>query len=145
MNNNNKYNKKQIITAVGILLLSAVLVYYVYTHDPGNKENVYVSCTFKTLTGWDCSGCGGQRALYHLLHFEFLDALRYNAFFVLLIPYLALLFYYEIRRMIWKTPVPRNFFTSGKMVWIFLAVLFLFGILRNLPFFPFNWLATPDG
>ena len=134
---NNKY-----WTAIGILILMAVLAFYFYFFDPSEKENIFVSCTFKGLTGLDCSGCGGQRAIHHLLHFEFGQALRFNAFFVLLLPYLSLLLYYELRR-IWNIPKPNNFFTSNKMLWIFLISLLIFGILRNLPWYPFTLLAPP--
>jgi len=131
-------------TAIGMLILLAVLLYYFYTHNPSDKENLYVSCTFKTLTGLDCPGCGGQRSVYHLLHFEFGKALKFNAFFVLLIPYLVFLIYYEIRKIYFNIPKPQNFLTSNKMIWIFLIALLVFGILRNLPFFPFDWFSTPD-
>jgi len=140
-----KENKNKLFfTATGILILVAVLIYYFYSRDPSDKENLYVSCTFKTLTGLDCPGCGGQRSFHHLLHLEFIRALRYNALFVLLIPYLLLLFYYEVRRIFFDIPKPRNFFTSNKMLWIFLISLLVFGILRNLPFYPFTLLASPD-
>lgn len=131
-------------TAIGMFILLAVLLYYFYTNNPSDKENLYISCTFKTVTGWDCPGCGGQRSVHHLLHFEFLKALKFNAFFVLLIPYLVFLIYYEIRRIYFNIPKPRNFFTSNKMIWIFLIGLLVFGILRNLPFFPFDWFSTVD-
>lgn len=134
--------KRNLLLIAGLFLVVAVLFYYVFTHNPANKENIYVSCTFKTITGWDCPGCGGQRALYNLLHFEFLKSLKYNALFLILIPYLCLLIFYEIRNYFWKTPIPRNFFTSNKMLWLFLITLLLFGILRNLPFYPFNFLST---
>jgi hypothetical protein len=127
-----------------MLILLAVLLYYFYSKNPSDKENLYVSCTFKNLTGLDCPGCGGQRAVHHLLHFEFGKAIQDNALFIFLIPYLALLFYYEIRRIYFGIPKPRNFFTSNKIIWIFLIALLVFGILRNLPFYPFNLLAAPD-
>lgn len=130
--------------ATGILVLVAVLVYYFYINDPSNKENFYVACNFKSLTGLDCPGCGGQRSVHHLLHLEIVQALRYNAFFVLLIPYLLVLFYYEARKMFFGIPKPMNFFTSNKMLWIFLILLLVFGIVRNLPYYPFTFLGAPD-
>ncbi len=132
------------MAAIGILILVAVLVYYFYSRDPSDKDNFYIECTFKSLTGMDCPGCGGQRSVHHLLHLELTHALRYNALFVLLTPYLLLLLYYEIRRIFWGTPKPNNFFTSNKMLWIFLISLLVFGIIRNLPWYPFTLLATPS-
>jgi len=139
-----KIDKKLIFAATGVLILVAVLIYYFYSRDPSDKENIYVGCAFKGLTGLDCPGCGGQRSVHHLLHLEIIQALRYNAFFILLIPYLVLLSYYEIRRFFWEIPKPENFFTSNKMLWVFLISLLVFGIIRNLPFYPFSLLGTPD-
>lgn len=43
---------------------------------------------FHALTGWDCPACGGQRALHSLLHGRFGEALRFNPFLVVAVPYL---------------------------------------------------------
>lgn len=139
-----KFDKKLIFNAIGVLMLAAVLVYYFYSKNPSDKENIYLICPFKVLTGLDCPACGGQRSVHHLLHLEIFQALRYNAFFVLLIPYLLFLIYYEIRKVFWEIPKPNNFFISSKMLWIFLISLLIFGIIRNLPWYPFTLLAPPS-
>lgn len=36
------------------------------------------SCVIKRLTGYDCPGCGSQRAFDALLHGHFAEALSYN-------------------------------------------------------------------
>lgn len=137
-----KINYKKILTAVGIVTLTAVSIYYFYNYNPSNKENIYISCTFKTFTGYDCPGCGGQRSFHHLLNFELIEAFKLNAFFVIFSPYLALLVFYELRRYFFGISKPKNFFTSNNMLWIFLLALLIFGIVRNLPLRPFEWLST---
>src|SRR5690606_18511222 len=134
---------KKKLAVIGIILLLAAFFIYFYTHDPSNEENLFVKCTFKAATGWDCPGCGGQRAVHHLLHFEWGKAFRYNALFVLLLPYLGILFYYETRRIFWKIPIPTNFLTSNILLWVLLILLLLFLVLRNLPLYPFTLLGTP--
>ena len=59
---------------VGVIVLIAVAVYY-YRHDPGRGG---LPCTFKLLTGYDCPGCGSQRALHALLHGRVAEALHFN-------------------------------------------------------------------
>ncbi|MDE7408146.1 MAG: DUF2752 domain-containing protein [Muribaculaceae bacterium] len=44
-------------------------------------------CIFKLLTGWQCPGCGFSRASHALLHGHISEALSYNYFFVISIPY----------------------------------------------------------
>lgn len=129
--------------ATGLLIVVAVLIYYVFHHDPSDKGNTYIACTFKALTGWDCPGCGGQRSFYHLLHFEFAQAWRYNALLVFSLPYLAIITFYELRAYFFNRPKPKNWFTSNGMLWVFLALLLLFGLVRNFPWYPFNLLGTP--
>lgn len=134
-------DKRKYITAIGIVFLVAVL-YYFYFYDPSDKENVYVSCTFKKFTGWDCAGCGGQRSLHHLLHLEFKEAFRYNAFLVLLTPYFLILIFYAIRDFLYGKGYPRSIWFSVKMALFFSGLIILYTIIRNLPYYPFNLLAT---
>ncbi|HPR40823.1 MAG TPA: DUF2752 domain-containing protein [Oscillospiraceae bacterium] len=94
-------------------------------------------CLVHELTGLYCSGCGASRALRALLHFQFYKALRYNAAFTLLFPFLAAYFlavgYSFVRygedRVSCRVPV--------KPLWVILAAVLAFGVLRNLPAFSF--------
>lgn len=66
------------------MLLTVAALYYAV--DP--SHSVWVPhCPFRTLTGLDCPACGGQRALYSLLHGEVAEALRFNPFLVVSVPY----------------------------------------------------------
>lgn len=139
----NKSKRRKYIAAAGMVILAAVLLYF-YFNDPSEKENVYVNCTFKKVTGWDCAGCGGQRSLHHLLHFHWKEAIQNNAFLVLLLPYFLVLIYYAIKDFIYGTGYPKNFWFSGKMALIFVGLIFIYTIIRNLPFYPFILLSPPD-
>lgn len=76
-----------IIIAVVLVILTAV--YFVY--DPSSPGPVrFPRCPFLVLTGLKCPGCGSQRALHALLSFNWSDVVKYNAMFVLVIPYLIL-------------------------------------------------------
>jgi len=131
------------MAAIGILVLMAVLFYF-YINDPSDKESVYISCTFKNLTGWDCAGCGGQRSLHHLLHLDFAKAIQYNALLVVLAPYFLVLIFFVIRDFIYGTGYPKSFWFSGKMALIFVVLILLYTVARNLPYYPFTLLAPPN-
>jgi len=137
------FNKKTVAAAAGTLLLAAGLLYF-YFLNPADDKNLYISCTFKNLTGWDCPGCGGQRALHRLLHFDFLGAFRYNALFVILSPYALILTYYTARQYFTGKNFPKKYWFSGKMVIFFLLLLLVFMVVRNLPYFPFTLLSTDN-
>lgn len=138
-----KSKRRKYIAAAGMVILAAVLLYF-YFNNPSDKENVYISCTFKKVTGWDCAGCGGQRSLHHLLHFDLKEAIQYNAFLVLLSPYFLVLIYYAIKDFIYGTGYPKSFWFSSKIALIFVGLIFFYTFIRNLPYYPFTLLATPD-
>lgn len=65
-------------------LVGVVILYYLVNPL---QTNFPIQCPWRLLTGTQCPACGFQRALYSLLHGNFLDALNYNYFFILSIPY----------------------------------------------------------
>lgn len=73
--------------AIAVLLVAALYVFY--TFDP-ETQPLFPKCPFLLLTGYQCPGCGSQRAAHSLLHLRIGDALRYNAFMVLALPYVFL-------------------------------------------------------
>lgn len=125
------------------MLIAVAVLFYYYIYNPADSENVAVRCGFKTLTGWDCAGCGAQRSVHHLLHGNLGEAMRYNFLFVILLPYFLLLIYYTIRSYLFEIPFPNHFIFSGKMALIFVGILIVYSVVRNLPFAPFHLLATP--
>jgi Protein of unknown function (DUF2752) len=118
-----------VLAAVSIGAGAVVFFFNPATH------HFYPVCLFHKLTGLNCPGCGATRSFYALLHGDFALALRDNALFVLGLAALTargLLFavrFFSGRRA-------GNFFPL-KSLWVFLAVAFIFGVLRNLPAFSF--------
>ena len=76
--------KAAVITA--ILLAFGVL----YAVGP-EREPFMPRCLFHWLTGLDCPACGSQRALHQLFHLHVREALAYNPFLVVSLPYLGAL------------------------------------------------------
>ena len=126
-----------LVCAAGIFAALAVLYGTDVCGDGG-----FIPCPFHLLTGLDCPGCGGTRALWSLLHLRVADALGYNAALTLLFPALAL----------YAAGLGASYSLYGKdavtpklpaaLLWAVLAGLFLFGALRNIPAYPFSLLAA---
>ena len=99
-------------------------------------------CLFNLLTGLYCFGCGAGRALLALLHFDIYAAFRLNPLLVLALPFVA----YYICKVYFAfllgkdiLPVPK---IKGRAFGIaVLVVIVAFGVLRNIPVFPFTLLA----
>ena len=123
------------------LPLAALLlagIYLLRTYDPNVAGNPFFGCVFYKLTGWYCPGCGLTRALHALVHFDLARAIRMNAFFMLATPIIGLL--------IWRLyrPLPKMLEIVVKPLanpWPWVIAVPLFGVLRNLPWYPFYLLA----
>lgn len=72
---------------VAVVAVAALAVAY-YFADP---HSVWMpKCPFRLLTGFDCPACGSQRALHAAVHGRMGEALGYNPFLVISIPYFLL-------------------------------------------------------
>jgi hypothetical protein len=94
----------------------------------------YPPCPFRALTGYLCPGCGTTRALHQLLNGHVAAAFRLNPLMMLLLPYVG----YSAASSAWESAGGRPFptpFLRPIYIWILLAVMILFWILRNIPFF----------
>jgi hypothetical protein len=108
----------------------------VWAFDPAQVHFLPV-CPLYALTGFACPGCGMTRAFHALFHGDVLTALDLNA----LVPLWTLVFGYLFlslcltairgRGLPWK-------FVSPSMLVALLALLLTFGVLRNLPYYPFT-------
>ena len=95
----------------------------------------YPVCQFHRLTGLNCPGCGGTRALYALLHGEFFTALRDNALFVGALIFFGLRgIWFAARKSLGRSD--EEFFPA-KFLWALPVIALVFAILRNLPAFAF--------
>ena len=100
----------------------------------------YPKCLFHEWTGLYCPGCGSTRALHCLLHGELREALRNNALVVLALPLLGgVLLARTIRH---RPPIVARQ-SKLQWLWLVLAGIVVFGVLRNVPSRPFLLLAPP--
>ena len=106
----------------------AIVVAILLLSDSGPYGH-FPPCPLFFLTGLYCPGCGTIRALDHLLHGRAIAALHSNPLLLVALPILAWLCFHKRLRTHPRTPV------------IALIVLLVFGLLRNLPFFPLSLLA----
>jgi hypothetical protein len=119
------------------LLAGTVACVVLYVFDPATTS-WFPACPFRALTGWSCPGCGTLRALHALLHLDIQSALRANAIttaVVLLLPPAA------VGRALGFAPDATVELTAPRALARALVVLFAFGVVRNVPVWPFTWLS----
>jgi hypothetical protein len=110
---------------VGLLAGSGVL----YTFSP-TEHHFYPICVFHALTGWQCPGCGGTRALYQLLHLHVGEALHYNALVTVIAPLALTWFVFWYASVVFRGYSPGLRVSRPVTVCLYLVVLF-FAAARN--------------
>ena len=113
--------------AVGALVAAATA--YVGGGDP-SRPGHGVTCPRLALTGLACPGCGGLRATHDLVHLDLAAAWSMNPLWVVVAPLLGVLWGLWLVRAWRGRPAPR---VPAGVAWTSLAVLVLFGVLRNVP------------
>jgi hypothetical protein len=113
----------------------------------GNEEairEVAPGCFMRCLTGLDCAGCGGTRAFFAAARGDFAGSLRMHPLFLpgAGIGMLALAAEWAARHDKFPRWL-RPFRVTARKGILTAAGLLVFGLLRNLPWWPFTVLSPP--
>ena len=111
----------------------------VYIRNP-EEPGFYPPCMFYTLTGQYCPGCGTLRGLHQLLNGNFIAALGYNPYTMLVLPLLGFAFLSALVAATWGRRLP-SYFVHPSLIWGLLVSIMAFWVLRNVPVYPFSVLA----
>lgn len=128
------------VVRVGLVMLAvAVVGGILFWFDPA-KGGFFPVCRFHQLTGLNCPGCGGLRALHHLAHGEILSAFRCNPLLLVLLPIFGFVGLRWVLRGN-QAVAGGSWFVRPGALWSLLVVTVLFAILRNLPGPAFAWMS----
>lgn len=108
-------------------------------YDPASS-GLFPPCPLHYLTGLYCPGCGSLRALHQLLLGNWHNAWAMNPLTCVLLPFLLYGLASELSSRVRGRALPQ-IFLPGASIYVLCAVIVLFGILRNLPVYPFELLA----
>ena len=118
--------EKKWIFVVIILLITG----YYFFLNPYEQEYFFISCPFYKITGFQCSGCGSQRAFHEILHLNFREAFHQNALVLFAIPYFSLIFFTSFFQE--KFAKLRQILIGKKTILVLFIIVILFGVFRNL-------------
>ncbi|MBR2083044.1 MAG: DUF2752 domain-containing protein [Muribaculaceae bacterium] len=119
-----------LLVVAGLVMLVFGFIYYAL--DPSTSD-AFPRCSFLSLTGYKCPGCGGQRAVHALLNGDVAGAFRFNALLMIAVPWMGLCLFAESRR----TRNPRLYarLNPELLMSLFLALTLSWWLLRNI----FDW------
>ena len=113
----------------GVLIIVCIILYFIF--DP-NQQAWMPKCPLRLLTGWNCPVCGLQRATHALLHGRFIEAITYNYFIVIFLPYLLLLFTAEILKVLRRGKTFIRTIEHPVVIKVFFAQCLIWEVIRNL-------------
>lgn len=124
-----KTGKIVIGAAISLLLVAVAFMFYLF--DP-EEMAVFPRCPFLLATGYECPGCGSQRAIHDMLHLDFKSAFSQNALILFLFPYLLFGFYLAFFNGKHRFPKWEKLL-FGKWVAIFVVSgIMIYWVVRNL-------------
>ncbi|HET6151685.1 MAG TPA: DUF2752 domain-containing protein [Marmoricola sp.] len=114
------------VAAIGITSLA------LHLRDP-HQHGAWGLCPFKAMTGMDCPGCGGLRAVNDLTHGQVGAAFHSNALFVGSIPLLTVLWFLWAARSWNGSGTLVSDGAARRLLYAVTAIAVVFAVWRNTP------------
>ncbi|MEA4979468.1 MAG: DUF2752 domain-containing protein [Petrimonas sp.] len=121
----------KLLIGAAISLVLVAVVFMFYTFDPGDMP-LFPKCPFLLVTGYECPGCGSQRAVHDLLHLDLKGAFSQNALILFLIPYILLGIYLGFFNGKHRFPRLEKLFFGKWAAIIVVSGIIIYGVLRNV-------------
>ena len=100
-----------------------------YRFSP-TENGFYPRCPFYALTGLQCPGCGGTRAMYQMLHLHFGQAFHLNAMVTLLGPFVLAWFAYCYWSVLRRDHLPEIRLSQRSVACMCMLAL-VYAVVRN--------------
>ncbi len=98
-------------------------------------------CAFYETTGLHCAGCGMTRASHAALNGRFAEALSHNPLGIILLPLVLLAVALEAAAWMLGHPGGPRVRIGMRGMWVLVAMVLGYWLLRNIPYWPFTLLA----
>ena len=118
--------KRRLLSGIGVLLASGI-GYAVWVRLTG----LSVPCPIRTVTGWQCPGCGATRMCLALLRWDWVDAWNANPVLLLMLPVLAIVGVRLAVRYVQSGSTAGSKW-EGALLWVMSALMIVWGVVRNL-------------
>ncbi|KRF17368.1 hypothetical protein ASG90_08775 [Nocardioides sp. Soil797] len=127
--------RSPLLVAAGVTAATVAL----HLRDP-HVGGSWGLCPFNYLSGLECPGCGGLRAVNDLTNFDVMGALSSNLLVVVAIPVMIVLWFRWVHAAWVGAPAgARSVTLTGPMIAVVVTTMLVFVVLRNIP--AGSWLA----
>jgi hypothetical protein len=131
-------NKQINITFLWFLLTYSCSI--LYRFNPASSSGIYPPSLVREWGGFYCPGCGTFRALHQFLHGNLYAAFALNPLLTVCLPYIIYWFVAVSLKIYSNINLPIVVFRERNLKLLVLTIV-VYGIMRNIPFAPFSWLA----
>ena len=122
---------------LAVTVAAVLLLVYLLTYDPQEPLIQTPPCLFRTITGLFCPGCGTRSALIQLARGNLYAAWRLNPLAILTVP-LGIYFVISQAYIAFTGRSLPRLFLPPFWIWALFILILLYGVARNLPFYPFT-------
>jgi len=124
-------------------VLGVMYFFVALANGLGKSDHSSVAeCGVRNLTGFHCPGCGGTRCAESIIGGDWISAMAYNPLLMSgFLIFMSVSLYLIVRITILGKPSPRIPNIQSKWIWLGVAGIALFTVLRNIPTYPFTLLA----
>ena len=122
-----------------LLILAVWGMFFFFPATDDSPGSLYPRCPFHALTGLHCAGCGSLRTMSCLAKGDIEAAWNKNKLTILCMPFMFWWFIaYGARCFKIRFPAV---FIKPVFIWLLLAAIIMFTIVRNIPIYPLTLLA----
>lgn len=93
--------------------------------------HIGIPCVFRLVTGYKCPGCGITHMCIALLQLDFVKAWQSNPAIFCMLPLAAIITLYSLYTYIKEGHMPNKRWYNVT-IWLMVAILLVFGVVRNL-------------
>lgn len=109
-------------------------LWFLFRYYNPYEHNFFPKCPIYVSTGYQCPGCGTQRALHFLTNFEISKALHENFLLIVSIPYLLFGFIVEYLPTSKFRETVRKRFYGWTAAWVAFVLIIGWWVVRNIVF-----------
>lgn len=120
--------RRAVQITIAVIVIMGIIY---YTFNP-EQYSFFPKCPFHYLTGYNCPGCGSQRAIHHLLNLKIEKAFKANPLMILALPYIGAGIYFEYFGGKTTYPRIRKKLFGKKAATIALTLTITYWIGRNI-------------